>query len=206
MVLQNMFLLSAVPYVYMTGKSIVFCEFFRDLFKQALPIILRMCKVRGKSIQKPVNPTKARTNNVMATETSLHVKYTDVDRMGIVHHSIYPLWFEKGRRDYLRKAGASNSQIGGRGFYLPLTEMECRFKSPARHGDEVTVITRISHMSYVKLKFEYEVLEKEKGRLLVAGKTVHVWTNRRIEPINIEKEDPEIYQRLRNFYESCSTG
>jgi len=83
--------------------------------------------------------------------------------------------------------------------------MECRFKSPARHHDEVTIITRISHMSCVKLKFEYEVREKEAGRLLAAGKTVHVWTNRRIEPINIEKEAPEIYQRLRQFSESFST-
>lgn len=139
------------------------------------------------------------------TETSLHVKFTEVDSMGIVHHSIYPLWFEKGRRDYLRKAGTSNSLIGGRGFYLPLTEMVCRFKSPARHGDELTVMTRISHISCVKVKFEYEVREKERERLLAAGKTVHVWTNRRIEPINIEKEAPEIYRRLRQFYESCST-
>lgn len=157
-------------------------------------------------MRKRVNPIKAMTNNVMATETSLHVKYTEVDGMGIVHHSIYPLWFEKGREDYLRKAGVSNSQIGGRGFYLPLIQMECRYKSPARHGDEVTVITRIPHMSCVKLKFEYEVLEKEKGRLLAAGKTVHVWTNRRIEPINIEKEASEVYQQLRQFSESCSPG
>lgn len=142
----------------------------------------------------------------MATETSLHVKFTEVDGMGIVHHSIYPLWFEKGRRDYLRKAGASNLKIGDRDFYLPLTEMECRFNSPARHGDKLTVITRISHMSCIKLKFEYEVLEKEKGRLLAAGKTVHVWTNRRIEPVNIEKEASDIYQRLRQFSESSSTG
>lgn len=142
----------------------------------------------------------------MATETIVHVKYTEIDRMGIVHHSIYPLWFEKGRRDYLRKAGASNSQIGGRGFHLPLTQIECKFKSPARHGEELTVITRISHMSSVKLKFEYEVLEKKKGRLLAVGKTVHVWTNGRIEPINIEKEAPEIYQRVKQFSESCGNG
>lgn len=141
----------------------------------------------------------------MAIETSHYVKYTDIDNMGIVHHSIYPLWFEKGRRDYLRKAGTSNSQIRGRGFYLPLTEMECRYKSPARHNDEVIIITRISHMSCIKLKFEYEVRERSKKRLLVVGKTVHVWTNGRIEPINIEKEAPEIYQRLRQFSDSCST-
>lgn len=138
----------------------------------------------------------------MATETIVHVKYAEIDGMGIVHHSIYPLWFEKGRKDYLRKAGASSSLIDGRGFYLPLTQMECRFKSPGRHGEELTVITKVSQMSRVKLKFEYEVFEKEKGRLLAMGKTAHVWTNSGIEPIDIKKEDPEIYLRLKNFSES----
>ena len=141
----------------------------------------------------------------MATETSFHVEYTEIDGMGIVHHSIYPLWFEKGRRDYLRKAGVPCSQISCRGFHLPLIQMECKFKSPARYKDEVIIITRISHMSSVKLKFEYEVREKAKNTLLVLGKTVHAWTNGKIEPINIEKEDSEIYQRLRQFSESYDT-
>jgi acyl-CoA thioester hydrolase len=137
----------------------------------------------------------------MSTKICFPVKYIEVDGMGIVHHSNYPLWFEKGRRDFLRKAGTSNSKITCKGFFLPLSEIQCKYKSPAKYGYEIIVITKILDMSCVKIKFEYEVLEKEKGKLLATGKTVHVWTNHRIEPINIEKAAPDIYLRLKQFTE-----
>lgn len=138
----------------------------------------------------------------MAIQTCFHVKRTDVDMMGIVHHSNYPLWFEKGRRDYLKKAEASNSQIAKRGLFLPLSELECKYKSPAKYGDKIVVITRITFMSSVRVKFEYEVLDKEKGMLLATGRTVHAWTNQKIEPINILKTAPDVYLRLKQFSES----
>lgn len=138
----------------------------------------------------------------MTTRICFPVIYTEVDGMGIVHHSNYPLWFEKGRRDYLKKAGTSNSKIASQGFFLPLSEIECNFKSPAKYGDEIIVITKILSMSCVKIMFEYEVLDKEKGKLLATGKTVHAWTNQRIEPINIEKAAPDIYWRLKQFSKS----
>jgi len=138
----------------------------------------------------------------MTTKILFHVKSSEVDGMGIVHHSNYPLWFEKGRRDYLKKVGTSNSKIGSQGFFLPLSEMECKFKSPAKHGDEIIVITKILSMSCVKIKFEYEVLDKKKEKLLATGKTVHVWTNQRIEPINIQMAAPDIYRKLKQVFES----
>ncbi len=142
----------------------------------------------------------------MTTKTEFPVLYTEIDRMGIVHHSNYLLWFERSRRDYLRKAGISNSKISGLGFFLPLIELECRFKRPAKYGDDLQVITKISSMSCVKTVFEYEVLEKAKGKLIATGKTVHVWTNPRVEPIDIEKEAPEVYRQLKRFSESEGTA
>ncbi|WP_010245550.1 acyl-CoA thioesterase [Acetivibrio cellulolyticus] len=138
----------------------------------------------------------------MAAKTRFRVIYTEIDGMGIVHHSKYPLWFEKGRWDYLKEAGASNSQIAKRGLFLPLSEIECKFKSPAKYGDKIIVITKITSMSSVKIKFEYEVFEKERGKLLATGRTVHAWTNQKIEPINIVKVAPDIYLRLKQFSES----
>jgi len=138
----------------------------------------------------------------MTAKTEFPVLQTEVDRMGIVHHSNYPLWFEKSRRDYLRRAGISNSKIAGQGFFLPLSEIECKFKRPARYGDVVMVITKILYMSCVKTVFGYEVFDKAKGKLLAIGKTVHVWTNLKVEPVNIEKEAPDVFGRLKRFSES----
>jgi acyl-CoA thioester hydrolase len=128
--------------------------------------------------------------------------FTEIDSMGIVHHSNYLLWFEKGRRDFLRQAGASRSKIAERGYYLPLVVAECRFKSPAKPGYEIMVNTEIESMNCVKITFRYEVYEKKKRKLLAVGKTVHVWTDKRLEPVNIEKKAPDIFEQLRHFSDS----
>lgn len=141
----------------------------------------------------------------MTAKTTFHVMFHEVDKMGIVHHSNYPLWFEKGRRDYLKKAGISVSRINYQGLFLPLSEIHCKFKHPAKYGDKVLVITKISSMSCVRTVFEYEVFDKLKRTLLASGSTVHVWTNWRVEPINIEKEAPSVYSRLKQFAESEDT-
>lgn len=134
------------------------------------------------------------------TKTCFHVKHSEVDGMGIVHHSNYPLWFEKGRKDFLKHVGTYSSDISKHGVYLPLSEIECKYKSPAKHGDEIVVITKIQSMSCVRIKFEYMVFEKSKGKLLATGWTIHAWTNKRVEPINLEKEVPYVYERLKQHY------
>jgi len=140
----------------------------------------------------------------MVTGTSFYVRLSEIDRMGIVHHSNYPKWFEIGRIDYLHKAGTPNLSINLQGFYLPLSEMECNFKSPAKYGDEIIVLTGITFMSCVKVKFEYKVLNKISGKPLAVGNTVHAWTDTEIQPLNIEKAAPQIYAALKVFSEITS--
>ena len=135
----------------------------------------------------------------MITRTSFLVSFFDVDIMGIVHHTVYPKWFETGRRDYLIKAGIPHSKFNSLGLYLPLSHMECKYKSPAKFGDEISVTTCITFVSYVKLKFEYNVLNNINGRLLATGNTVHGWTDIGVKPLSIEKAVPEIYALLQTL-------
>jgi acyl-CoA thioester hydrolase len=140
----------------------------------------------------------------MTTNTRFTVKLTEIDRMGIVHHSNYPIWFETARRDFLKEAGAPSSKIRALGLFLPLSELKCEFKSPAKYNDEINVATNLIYMSCVKIKFEYKVFNNINEKIIATGKTVHAWTNMKIEPINIEKAAPEIYGLLRQFV--LSTG
>jgi hypothetical protein len=55
---------------------------------------------------------------VQVVETPLRVRYSETDRMGIVYHANYIIWFEMGRTDYCRAAGVpyrrSSAGIDGR--------------------------------------------------------------------------------------------
>ena len=40
-------------------------------------------------------------------ETEIRVRYAETDKMGIVHHANYLVWFELGRSDFCRSRGFS---------------------------------------------------------------------------------------------------
>jgi acyl-CoA thioester hydrolase len=116
--------------------------------------------------------------------------------MGIVHHSNYAVWFEAGRTDFLNKAGAANSSIEARGVLLPVYEMNCRYKSPARYEDEIMVVTRLKKVSRVRLCFSYQVLNAANHKLLATGETMHAWTDKSLKPVDAEKAVPDAYSML----------
>lgn len=132
----------------------------------------------------------------MQTETRFIARYSETDQMGIIHHSNYAVWFEAGRTDFLKKAGLSNTSIEARGILLPLYEMNCQFKSPARYEDEIMVITRLKHISPVRMSFSYDVINAANHKLLATGETLHAWTDKVLKPVNAVKTIPDVYSIL----------
>ena len=120
----------------------------------------------------------------MQSETHFIARYAETDQMGIVHHSNYPVWFEAGRTDFLKKAGIANSKIEALGILLPLTYMDCSFKNPAKYEDEITVKTKIRKMTCVRLEFEYVITNKDEA-VIAVGSTSHAWTDKLLKPLNI---------------------
>ncbi len=134
---------------------------------------------------------------MIQSETEFIARYGETDQMGIIHHSNYPKWFEAGRTDFFRRLGVRYSKIEKEGVLLPLIDMKCSFKSPARYEDEILVRTKPVEMSHVRLSFNYEVFNKDEMSLLVTGETSHAWTDKRLKPLNIEKRMPELYVLLK---------
>ena len=132
----------------------------------------------------------------MQSETKFIVRYAETDQMGIVHHSNYAVWFEAGRTDFLKKAGVSNTSIEAKGVLLPLYEMSCHFKSPAKYEDEILVITRLISISRVRLQFSYRIVNAGNSKILATGETKHAWTNKELKPINAPKEIPDVFLML----------
>ena len=132
----------------------------------------------------------------MEAATKIITRYSETDQMGIIHHSNYAVWFEAGRTDFFKKIGFSYKEIEGRGVLLPLYEMNCKFKSPARYEDEITIKTSLKEITKVRVIFSYKVINDLDGKLLSLGETMHGWTNRDLKLINAEKTIPEVYYLL----------
>lgn len=132
----------------------------------------------------------------METKTSFTVRYAETDQMGIVHHSNYAVWFEAGRTDFLKNAGFSNTSIEAKGILLPLYEMSCKFKAPAKYEDEIIVITALKSISCARISFSYQIINAESNKLIATGETMHAWTDKALKPINAEKIIPDVYSTL----------
>ena len=106
----------------------------------------------------------------IAHETHLRVRYGEVDRMGVVYHGHYLVYFEQGRTELLRSLGATYRQVEEEGTLLFVVETGLNFHRPAHYDDELTVRTRLASVRGVRLRFEYEVLRGD--RRLTTGFTV----------------------------------
>ncbi len=100
-------------------------------------------------------------------EVELRVRYAETDAMGFLHHSRYFVYFEIGRTELFRAAGGDYRKMEEDGLFLVVAKVECRFKSPIRYDDLITLRTTIERISPAKLEHKYELFRD--GELLAIG-------------------------------------
>ena len=128
-------------------------------------------------------------------ETGLRVRYSETDRMGIVYHTHYVVWFEIGRTEFCRAAGLPYRMLEDQGLLILVTGVQCRYRSPARYDDAVRIFSRVPELSARGLAFEYRI-EGENGATLADGVTRHVFAGPDGRP---HRAPQEIVDRLEAF-------
>lgn len=96
--------------------------------------------------------------------------------MGVVHHSVYLVWFELARTRLCLESGYHYADIERLGYYLVVTRTETRYLAGAGYGETLRVICWLDKMGSRGLRFAYEV--RRDGRVLASGATEHVWVER----------------------------
>jgi acyl-CoA thioester hydrolase len=132
-------------------------------------------------------------------ETTIRVRYEETDQMRVVYHANYLIWFEIGRTELIRQLGFSYRRFEDIGFMLPVSEVNAKYKSPARYDDELIIRTKIAYCSSVRLTFAYEIYRAVDQALLVSGETGHVWTDMDLKPVRLEKKAPELYALMKEY-------
>jgi len=87
----------------------------------------------------------------------IRVRYPEVDAMGYLHHSRYLQYFEMGRIELLRKLGHSYADLERSGIFFVVVKIECRYKVPARYDEDLTLITRVTRQTHVRIDHGYEL-------------------------------------------------
>jgi acyl-CoA thioester hydrolase len=131
--------------------------------------------------------------NPTVLETRLRVRYAETDQMNVVYHSNYVIWFEVGRVEFMRQLGITYRDLEQRDqLHLPVVEVRCRYKAPARYDDEITIRTHIARLRSSLIQFQYQVLRAEDGLLLAEGESTHV----AVDASMVKTPFPEKYMHI----------
>lgn len=88
---------------------------------------------------------------------AIRVRYPEVDAMGYLHHSRYLQYFEMGRVELLRTLGHRYADLERDGVLFVVVKAECRYKSPARYDEELSLTTRVVRQTHVRIDHAYEL-------------------------------------------------
>jgi acyl-CoA thioester hydrolase len=99
----------------------------------------------------------------------IRVRYCECDPMGVVHHTVYPVWFEMGRTELLRSTGRSYRDMEEAGLFLAVVKMQLNYRRPARYDDLLRLETTLQEVGHVKIGHTYELFRQDE--LLCSGST-----------------------------------
>src|SRR5262245_29396520 len=103
-----------------------------------------------------LRPSSFRQEGGMTTgEIQIRVRYAETDRMGLLHHANYLVYFEQARTELLRALGVTYRDLEDQGFLLVLTRVEVKYRRPARYDDLVTVRTTVERSTRVRIDHRY---------------------------------------------------
>ena len=98
----------------------------------------------------------------------IRVYYEDTDAGGVVYHTGYIRFFERGRTEWLRALGYSQARLVEEdGVVFSVVNLDIHYRKPARLDDLLQVLTRVRPGGGASVQFEQQVLRD--GEVLARG-------------------------------------
>ncbi len=139
-------------------------------------------------------------------ETKIDIRLRDFDQMGIVHHSVYPVWFEIARLDFFKSIAYPFDWQNQRGIDPVMVNLSLNYLAPINSVGELTVQTKLLLFEGKKMKLGYECFFN--GQCVHRAESFHIWTKRskeggftNLKSISLGEIEPEFYAALQSAFE-----
>ena len=139
--------------------------------------------------------------------TPITIRYAETDKMGVVYHAHYLLYFEDARTRFLEANGFPYKKIEDAGYMSPVVSFTVNYGQPLRYGDVAIVRTWVSESKGTKTTYSYEVFKEgdnlETARPCCTGSSVHcLVSSDTFKPVSIKREMPELFAIYEKVCES----
>ncbi len=125
----------------------------------------------------------------------VRVYYEDTDFTGLVYHASYVRFFERGRSDFLRLAGADHRRMGALGAAFAVVRLQVDFRRPSRIDDALLVSTAITRLRGARLGFAQRI---ERAGDLICTAEVEV-ASIRADGAALRRPPPELVRLLAAY-------
>jgi len=103
--------------------------------------------------------------------TELRVRFAETDAQGVANNSVYLIWFEIARIDYLARFRGGYPELRAEGIEALTVESHGRYLAPTRFDDRLAVHARCSELKGARFRFDYSI--ERDGQAVADGWTRH---------------------------------
>ena len=109
-------------------------------------------------------------------ETEVRVRFAETDAQGIAHNSVYLVWFEVTRIDYLARFRGGYPGLRADGIEALTIESHVRYLKPVFFDDRLTVSARVVDVRGARFRYEYVLARGDE--VVADGWTQHAVVDR----------------------------
>jgi acyl-CoA thioester hydrolase len=103
--------------------------------------------------------------------TDVKVRFAETDAQGVAHNSVYLVWFEVARIDYLARFRGGYPGLRADGVEALTIESHVRYLAPAAFDDRLTIRVQCGELRGARFRFDYAV--ERDGEAIADGWTRH---------------------------------
>jgi acyl-CoA thioester hydrolase len=115
--------------------------------------------------------------NIHSHKINIIPRYAETDKGGVVHHSVYPVWFEMGRTELLRANGVAYKDLEAAGVFFVVAQLNIKFRRPAQYDEQLVLETKCTVVSAVKVEHTYILKRFSDGVILAEGESLLACVN-----------------------------
>ena len=96
-------------------------------------------------------------------------RYSETDQAGVVHHCVYPIWFEMGRTELLRVNNVAYKDLEQAGVFFVVAELNIKYRRPAVYDEQLQLETSCSKVTAGRIEHTYQLTRPCDGTILCEG-------------------------------------
>jgi acyl-CoA thioester hydrolase len=109
--------------------------------------------------------------------TEVIVRFAETDAQGIVNNSVYLVWFELARVEYLERFAGGYPALRAKGIEAFVLESHVNYRAPARFADRLRIEARCGRPRGARFRFDYRIARD--GEAIADGWTSHACVDAR---------------------------